>query len=80
MIIRGKALDARYALRYSQALDRNGIEVHDDSLIRPAVDYFLLHGTAEQRAASYFYLSQVHSDAGHPREAACAVVRACNTS
>lgn len=74
--IRGKALDARYALRYSQALDRNGIEVHDDSLIRPAVDYFLLHGTVEQRAASYFYLSQVHSDAGHPREAACAVVRA----
>lgn len=38
--ISGSLRKARYALLYSQALDKNYIDVDNDSLIRVAVDYF----------------------------------------
>ena len=42
--ISGSLRKARYALLYSQALDKNYIDVDNDSLIRVAVDYYKGHG------------------------------------
>ena len=44
-----KALKARHALLHSQMLDKNRIEVISDSIITPAVEYYSLHGGAEER-------------------------------
>ena len=55
-----KALDsrrirARHALLSSQALDKNYIDVNNDSLIRIAIDYYAKHGSYEDRAKAYYY-------------------------
>jgi tetratricopeptide repeat protein len=48
--ISGSLRKARYALLYSQALDKNYIDVDNDSLIRVAVDYYKGHGTSHEKA------------------------------
>lgn len=53
--ISGSLRKARYALLYSQALDKNYIDVDNDSLIRVAVDYYKGHGTSHEKALAYFY-------------------------
>lgn len=40
---------ARHALLYSQALDKNYIDMTTDSIIRPAVEYYSRHGSADDR-------------------------------
>ena len=58
--ISGSLRKARYALLYSQALDKNYIDVDNDSLIRVAVDYYKGHGTSHEKALAYFYLGRVY--------------------
>ena len=40
---------AKYALLYSMALDKNYIDVTNDSIIAPAAYYYTNHGTADDR-------------------------------
>lgn len=47
--ISGSLRKARYALLYSQALDKNYIDVDNDSLIRVAVDYYKGHAPPTKR-------------------------------
>lgn len=54
---------ARYSLLYSQALDKNYIDVTSDSLIRYAVKYYSKKGNAYQKATSYYYLGRIHCNA-----------------
>lgn len=42
--IKTKQIKARYCLLYSQALDKNAIDLTSDTLIRPAVAYYKRHG------------------------------------
>ena len=42
-----KAGKARYALLYSQALDRNVIELTSFEELQPAVEYYADHGSAD---------------------------------
>lgn len=58
---RGKA---RFALLYSQALDKNYIDVTSDSLIRPAVDYYQNHGSVTEKFLTNYYLGRVFHNAG----------------
>ena len=44
--------NALYALLYSQALDKNYIDITNDSLINIAVDYYQNHGSARHATAS----------------------------
>lgn len=62
--ISGKHNKARFALLYSQALDKNWIDVDNDSLIRCAVDYYKTHGNDENKANAYYYLGIVNNNAG----------------
>lgn len=67
---------ARYALRYTQALDRNQILADDDSLARIATDYYVNRGTPEERTAAFYYLGCIYSNAGRQQDAAEAIVKA----
>ena len=54
-----RADNARYALLMSQALDKNYIDVTDDSLINIAVDYYQKHGNKHYKMLSHYYRGRV---------------------
>lgn len=74
--ISGASHRARYALLYSQALDKNYIDVDNDSLIRVAVDYYKRRGDAHEKALAYFYLGRIYDNAGDETQATEAFVEA----
>lgn len=55
---------ARHALIYSQALDKNYIDVANDSLTRIAVDYYDKYGPARKRITAKFYHGRVLRNSG----------------
>ena len=54
-----KALQARFALLLSMALDKNYIDAASDSLIHPAVEYYENHGSSREKMLTYYYLANV---------------------
>lgn len=74
--IRSTKTRAKYALLYSQALDKNYIDTDNDSLIRIAVDYYANHGSEAERAGAYYYYSVVRSNAMDSESAVEALVAA----
>lgn len=61
--IRGEKTRALYALRYSQALDKNVIDVADDSLMRIAVDYYVAKGSVAEKGLALYYLGRIYENA-----------------
>lgn len=55
-------LQARYCLLLSQALDKNGIEIKSDSLIRPAVRYYKNSPDSAGKAMALFYQGKVFAN------------------
>ena len=55
-------MKARYALLMSIALDKNYIDMTEDSIIRPAVDYYSLH-QGKYRMLSWYYCGLVSLNA-----------------
>ena len=53
---------ARYALLHSQALDKNYIDVTNDSLISVAVDYYKDEDDVRSKFLSYYYMGRVHAN------------------
>ena len=53
---------ARYALLHSQALDKNYIDVTNDSLISVAVDYYKDEDEVRNKFLSYYYMGRVHAN------------------
>lgn len=51
-----KSLRAHHALLHAMALDKNYIDVTDDSLARVAVDYYSKRGSKKYKARSLYYL------------------------
>ncbi len=60
---------ARYGLLYSAALDKNFVDVASDSLIRYSASYYDVHGTAEERMRSYYYLGRTCENAKNYQQA-----------
>lgn len=60
--LRSPALRARRALLCSEAWDKRGVDIEDDSLIRIAVGYYAHKGSAESRAKAFYYLARVHEN------------------
>lgn len=54
---------AYYALLYSEALDRCYIDIANDSIIRPAAEYFGRKGPDSLRVKSWYYLGLVQKNA-----------------
>lgn len=63
--IYSSASEARYALLYSPALDKNYVDVTSDSLTAVAVNYYDRHGTKHERAMAHYYQGRVFSNAGN---------------
>jgi tetratricopeptide (TPR) repeat protein len=62
--IRLKANKARYALLYSQALDKNYIDLTDDSLINISVDYYYDRKNVRYKFLSLYYGGRIYTNAG----------------
>ena len=67
---------ARYALLYSIALDKNYIDLTHDSIIKPAVEYYLNHGTENDKAYTYYYLGRIYENKEDYEEAMLCAVKA----
>lgn len=74
--IRGREGNARFALLYSMALDKNGIDSVDDSLINVAVKWYSRHGNADERLKSYYYYGRICQNAGNNEAAMESFVKA----
>lgn len=71
-----RKLQARYALLYSMALDKNYIDLTTDSIIAPAVTYYKNHGSPDERMKTQYYLGRVRANAADHDNAMIAYVRA----
>ena len=60
---------ARYALLMSIALDKNYIDTTEFDVLQPAIDYYLSHGTPDERLKTYYCQSIVYVNRNHPDSA-----------
>lgn len=60
--LNNSALRAKYALLYSQALDKNYIDKTNDSLISIAIDYYNRKGTNQERALAHYYHGRIYEN------------------
>lgn len=67
---------ARYALLYSQALDKNYIDAANDSLIQIAVDYYKDRSDVKAKFYAYYYLGRVHVNGNRLDQATLAFMNA----
>lgn len=68
--LNSRAAKARYALLYTQALDKCHVDMTTDSVIAPAMAYFAKHGSNTDRARTYYYMGRICDNAGKTAEAA----------
>lgn len=61
---------AKHALLLSMALDKNYIDVTDDSMTLLAYNYYQRHGNTRNKMLSAYYLGVVHQNAGEYLQAA----------
>ena len=67
---------ARYALLYSQALDKNYIDLTSDSLINIAVDYYKDRDDVRAKFFSYYNLGRIYTNANNLTQATLAYMEA----
>ena len=67
---------ARYALLFSQALDKNYIDVTNDSLINIAVDYYKDRNDVRAKFLSYYYQGRIYTNANELTKATLAYMEA----
>lgn len=60
--LKTKKEQARYALLKSMALDKNYIDTTSFDVLRPAIDYFLRHGTADEKLRTYYYEGRIYQN------------------
>ncbi len=63
-VLNGKKANAQYALLYSMALDKNVIDVTNDSLISIATNWYDRHGSADESLKAFYYHGRVRQNAG----------------
>ncbi len=61
--LKGREDNAKYALLYSMALDKNAIDVTSDSLISIATKWYANHGSQDERLKAYYYHGRVLQNA-----------------
>ena len=61
--IRSKSNRARYALLYSRALDKNYIDLTDDSIISIALDYYYNRNNVRYKFLSLYYSGRIYTNA-----------------
>lgn len=76
--INGKEMAARYALLKSMALDKNYIDTTNFKVLQPALDYYLKHGTPNERLRAYYYQGRIYQNRGDDDSAMCSFINACD--
>lgn len=69
-------VQARYALLYSQALDKNYIDTANDSLIQIAVNYYKDRSDVKAKFYAYYYLGRVYVNGNQYDKATLAFINA----
>ncbi|MBD5216137.1 MAG: hypothetical protein HDS78_06460 [Bacteroidales bacterium] len=63
--LHSRPLAARYAVLMSMALDKNYIDTADFTVIQPAIDYYLTHGTPDERLRTLYYMGRIYQNSGN---------------
>lgn len=74
--LRGGEAEAKFALLYSMAQDKNWMDVADDSLINVAVRRYSRRGSADERLKAYYYQGCVYQNGGDDEAAMESFVKA----
>lgn len=74
--LRTKEHHARHALLYSQALDKNYIDLTNDSLINIAVEYYKDKDDVKSKFHAYYYLGRIYTNANKLTKATLAYMEA----
>ena len=62
--LQSRRLRARYSLLRSAALDKNYVDLQSDSIIAPATHWYSRHGSAYDKARTYYYQGRIAYNAG----------------
>ena len=74
--LKSRAHKARFALLYSQAMDKCYIDTDNDSLISVAVNYYSKQGSDHEKAMAYYYESVVYRNAKNTDAQVASLVKA----
>ena len=69
-IVASKKAKAKYALLYSIALDKNYIDLTNDSIINPAIEYFSNKGSNDEKLLVHYYMGRIYQNAADLSNAA----------
>ena len=78
--IRKKSTKAHYGLLYSLALDKTGQTIDTDSMLRPAVNYFMRKGTNRQKFLSWYCLGRMEYSTNNYQKATESYLKALELS
>ena len=78
--LRSKADKARRSLLTTMAVDKNYIDTTDFRILQPALDYYLSHGTPDQRLKTRYYEGRIRMNQGDDNKALEAFLRASEDS
>lgn len=76
--LNGNEERARYALLMSMALDKNYIDTTTFDVLRPAQDYYLRHGTPDERLRTLYYQGVIYHNRGEDDAAMGSFLKACD--
>ena len=74
--LKSRAQKARFALLYSQAMDKCYIDTDNDSLISVAVKYYSKRGSDHEKAMAYYYESVMYRNAKNTDAQVASLVKA----
>lgn len=74
--ITNKKSQAMYSLLHAMALDKNHIDITSDSVISPALSYYRLHGSSDDKMKAFYYRGVAENNASDWEEALNFYVRA----
>ena len=67
--LRNKEAKAKHSLLLSMAMDKNYIDKTDFSVLQPAIDYYEMHGSPEEKMKMYYYKGRIYDNAGSQESA-----------
>ena len=65
-----KKLKAKHALLYSMALDKNYVDVTNDSIIAPAIEYYSNRGSNDEKLLAHYYMGRIYQNSSDVNNAA----------
>lgn len=76
--VKGKEVAARYALLKSMALDKNYIDTTTFDVLKPAIDYYIKHGTPDEQLRTYYYQGRIYQNQGDDDSAMQSFMKGCD--